>query len=173
MTTFEKMMLVILFIIIIFIAICCALYKPKSVTGAGEGFVGGGSFRFKVSDPEYTSMLEKKKTLEVRLDRPPFNRLKEQDEVVIVRSRPMGDTSEYPGGKYKFDAQIVSVKKHTGGIEKLMNDDSVRLKAYPDSKNAADAVKRFNAYLPPDTAKDSPLLIFNLQHITKKKHVHT
>lgn len=121
---------------------------------------GGGPFRLRVSDPEYTALLEGKKSVEARLDRAPFSKLKAGDPVVVVRARPKGDTSEYPGGKYKHEATVVRVTKHAS-LEALLKAEGVG-KVYPGKTNEQ-ANERFGAYLPPGTSGKDPVLAIELK----------
>lgn len=127
---------------------------------ANEDWVGGGAFRLKVSDPEYTALLEGKKTVEARPDRPPFARLKAGDPVVVVRARPQGDTSEYPGGRYKYDATVARVDKYPS-IEALLKGETLA-KVYP-GHTAASAAERFAMYLPQGTGPKDPVLAIELK----------
>jgi ASC-1-like (ASCH) protein len=134
---------------------------------AAQDIIGGGPFRLKVSDPEYTDLLNGKKTVEARLDRPPFNRLAAGDPVVVVRSRPKDDPSEYPGGKYKYTAEVVRVKKYKG-IEALLKGEGVA-KVYPDKTTSA-AAARFGMYLPEGTPASEPVLAIELRAASGAKN---
>jgi len=129
-------------------------------SGAGEGIEGGGPFRLRVSDPEYTQLLEGKKTIEARRDVPPFAALAVGDPLVVIRARPKGDTSEYPGGKYKFDAEVARVDKYPN-LAALLKGEGVG-KVYP-GKTAAEAAERFSVYLPPGASADSPMLALEIK----------
>ena len=162
----KKLFAIVLVVVIVLAILAAAVMAFRRRTapgigpGIGPGTIGGGSFRLKVSDPEYTALLNGEKTIEARLDRPPFNRLAAGDPIVVVRSRPKGDTSEYPGGKYKHDAEVVRVAKHKG-IEALLKSEGVT-KVYP-GKSAAEAAARFSAYLPPGTTASDPVLAIELR----------
>ena len=121
---------------------------------------GGGPFRLRVSDPEYTSLLEGKKTVEVRPDKPPFTRLKAGDAITVVRARPKGDTSEYPGGMYKHSATVVRVTKHAD-LEAALKTEGVG-KVYP-GKTQPEAVARFKLYLPPGRSEADPVIALELK----------
>jgi len=121
---------------------------------------GGGPFRLRVSDPEYTSLLDGKKTIEVRPDKPPFTRIKAGDQITVVRARPKGDTSEYPGGMYKHNASVVRVTKHAN-LEAALKTEGVG-KVYP-GKTAAEATARFKQYLPPNKSENDPVIAFELK----------
>jgi len=137
---------------------------PSTTTG---GVIGGGHFRLKVSDPEYTALLNKDKVIEARLDRQPFNKLSVGDHVVVVRSRPAGDTSEYEGGRYKFDAEIVRVTKYKN-LEALLKGEGLN-KVYPAHKDNKAAVEKFSLYLPPGTSVNDPVIAFEFKHSTSTK----
>jgi ASC-1-like (ASCH) protein len=141
MSTYVIVLVLLIVIVLLAAAILvmrCRASHPK---------MGGGAFRLKVSDPEYTSMLKGKKTVEARPDREGgiFSRLKEKDPIVVVRSRPVGDTSEYPGGKYKFNATIDKIKKY-GSIKELIESEKLS-KVYPDRKTTAEAIEQYNKYV--------------------------
>ena len=157
MKKIYKIMLVILVVLVLLVAAVIAMRRRASPAG---DVLGGGPFRLKVSDPEYTALLDGEKTVEARLDRPPFNRLAAGDPVVVVRSRPAGDTSEYPGGKYKYDAEVVRVDKYKG-IDALLKGEGVA-KVYP-GKTAAEAAARFGVYLPPGTGASEPVIAIELR----------
>jgi ASC-1-like (ASCH) protein len=121
---------------------------------------GAGPFRLAVRDPWYTMMLSGEKVIEGRLDRKPFDQLKQGDDVTVVRSRPKGDTSEYPGGRYKYNTSVVRVKKYKN-FDALLKGEGVD-KVYP-WKKAADATKIFNEFLPPSVDADSPVIALELK----------
>ena len=163
MSTLFVIILVILVVLALLAATVLVMrHRSKAPLGAvgGEGVVGGGPFRLKVSDPEYTSMLAGEKTIEARLDRQPFSRLAAGDPIVVVRSRPKDDTSEYPGGRYKHDAEVVRVEKYKN-LEALLKGEGVA-KVYP-GKTAAEAAARFGMYLPPGTSASDPVLAIELR----------
>jgi ASC-1-like (ASCH) protein len=139
-------------------------YGGDDYCGGDDGddydMMGGGPFRLKVSDPEYTALLEGKKVVEARLDRPPFANLKEGEEIVVIRSRPKDDTSEYPGGKYKHNSKIVKITKYSS-LEELLKKETLA-KVYP-GKTAAEAAARFGMYLPPGTSAKDPVLAIELK----------
>jgi ASC-1-like (ASCH) protein len=136
------------------------LYGGEGYGGDDGDMMGGGQFRLKVSDPEYTALLDGKKTIEIRPDRPPFARLKEGEVVTIVRARPKDDTSEYPGGKYKHDSTIVRISKHSS-LDAALKKEALA-KVYP-GKSAAEAAERFKMYLPPGAGAGDPVLAIELK----------
>lgn len=127
---------------------------------------GGGPFRLRVSDPEYTSLLDGKKTIEARLDKPPFNRIKTGETVIVVRARPKGDTSEYPGGAYKHESTVTRITKYPS-LEALLKTEGAA-KVYP-GKSASEATARFTMYLPPGTSAADPVMAIELKHAKSKK----
>lgn len=143
MDKMYKIILVVLFLLAIVVGLIVMNQRNKTVTA--KSFTGMGPFRLKVSDPEYTSMLTGKKTVEARPDIPPFNKLAVDEPVIVIRARPLGDTSDYPGGEYKYNADIVRITKYDS-IEKLLNKEKVD-KVYP-GKTEAQAIKRFEEFLP-------------------------
>lgn len=127
----------------------------------GEGkALGGGPFRLSIRDPWYTMMLDGEKRVEGRLDRKPFDSLKEGDEVTVVRSRPKGDTSEYPGGRYKYNTRVKRVKKYKDFAALLKGEKAE--KVYP-GKSASEATDIFKEFLPPTADADSPVLAIELE----------
>jgi len=139
--------------------------NPDDMYDEGEFVDGGGMFRLRVSDPEYTALLEGKKTVEVRPDRQPFTRLKEGDTVVVVRARPKEDTSEYPGGKYKHESKVVRITKYAS-LEELLKKEPLA-KVYP-GKSAAEATERFNMYLRPGATAKDPVMAIELKVSSEK-----
>ena len=127
---------------------------------------GGGPFRLRVSDPEYTALLEGKKTVEARPDRAPFSRIKAGDTITVVRARPKGDISEYPGGQYKHNSTVVRVSKHAN-LEALLKAEGVA-KVYP-GKSASEAAERFGVYLPPGASAKDPVMAIELKIIKAAK----
>lgn len=104
-----------------------------------EGMVeGGGPFRLSVREPRYAKMQKGEVTIEPRPDNKTFSRLKAGDPIMVIRSRPRGDTSEYPGGEYKFEAEVVRVDKYPS-ISDLLEKEKLA-KVYPgDTKASATA----------------------------------
>lgn len=127
---------------------------------------GGGPFRLRVSDPEYSALLEGKKTVEARPDRPPFNRIKSGDTLTVVRARPKGDLSEYPGGKYKHNSTVVRVTKYAS-LDMLLKTEGVA-KVYP-GKTAAEASSRFSMYLPAGASANDPVMAIELKIAKESK----
>ena len=169
MSTLYIILLVVLLVIALLAAYLLVAHHSAAKATRGLMF-GGGAFRLKVSDPEYTALLDGKKTVEARLDRPPFARLTAGDPVVVVRSRPQGDTSEYPGGHYKFDAEVVRVTKYKN-LEALLKGESLA-KVYP-GKSASEATASFSQYLPPDATTSDAVVAIELKAAkgAKGKHV--
>lgn len=159
----QNILVVIFFIVLI--ALVLLLLIKCMMPKCNHEKSGAGAFRLKVSDPEYTNMLKGEKTVEARLDRAPFNKLKEGEEILIVRSRPQGDTSEYPGGEYKFNAEIVKIKKYPN-IDALIKGEGVG-KVYP-SRTAAAGKARFEEYLPEGTTPSDAVLAIEIKKSKKK-----
>ena len=168
----DIMMWVVLIVIICTVVMltCYSCIAPAPPTGP---IFGGGPFRLKVSDPEYTALRNGVKTIEARLDRPPFNQIKAGDQIIVIRSRPQGDTSEYPGGEYKFDAEVVSIDKFKNLAELLKKKKLEDI--YPDQKTVSSATTRFEQYLPPGTSAADPVLAIEIRRAgaTKKKATAT
>ena len=169
----TSLYLIVLLILLLIVAALVAVSmwaSPCLSTTGGGGIFGAGPFRLRVSDPEYTALLDGMKTVEARLDRPPFARLTAGDPVVVVRSRPQGDTSEYPGGHYKFDAEVVRVTKYKN-LEALLKGESLA-KVYP-GKSASEATASFSQYLPPDATTSDAVVAIELKAAkgAKGKHV--
>ena len=153
-------------IVLVVLAVLAAMLAARYFSRLGAPVLGGGAFRFKVSDPEYTAMLDGKKTIEARLDRPPYSNLKAGDPVVVVRARPQGDTSEYPGGRYKHDAEIARIERHKN-FAALLKAEGVG-KVYP-GKSEKEATERFEAYLPEGATSADPVLAIELRSGGKPK----
>jgi ASC-1-like (ASCH) protein len=147
-------------VILVLLAAVVAAYRRRARAAEIVGGRGRGPFRLKVSDPEYTDLLDGKKTVEARFDRPPYNTLNANDRIVVVRARPKDDTSEYPGGRYKFGAEVVRVAKYSN-IEALLKGEGVA-KVYP-GKTAAEGAERFGAYIPPGASVSDPVLAIELR----------
>jgi len=147
-------------LLVVVIALVIALVVSAHRRRAESAVLGGGAFRLKVSDPEYTAMLDGKKAVEARLDAPPFDRLEPGDPVVVVRARAQGDTSEYPGGRYKYDAEVVRVDKYPS-LDALLKAEGAG-KVYP-GKSAAEAAERFEAYLPNGRSASDPVLAIEVR----------
>ena len=165
------MMWVVLIVIFCIVAALAYLACNGAARPVGSGMpvVGGGPFRLKVSDPEYTALRNGVKTIEARLDRPPFNQLRAGERIIVVRSRPQGDTSEYPGGEYKFDAEIVGVNKFKNLAELLKKNKLEDI--YPDQKTVSSATARFEQYLPEGASAADPVLAIEVRRAgaAKKK----
>ena len=162
------MMMVVLFVIVCILATMTYMACNGPTPPPGPIF-GGGPFRLKVSDPEYTALRNGVKTIEARLDRPPFNQLRAGEQIIVVRSRPQGDTSEYPGGEYKFDAEIVSIDKFKNLAELLKKHKLEDI--YPDQKTASSATARFEKYLPQGASAADPVVAIEIRRAgaAKKK----
>lgn len=159
----TSLYLIVLLILLLIVAALVAVSmwaSPCLSTTGGGGIFGAGPFRLRVSDPEYTALLDGMKTVEARLDRPPFSQLAAGDTVVVIRSRPKDDTSEYPGGKYKHDSKIVRITKYDN-VTALLKGEGVA-KVYPGSTEA-DAKKRFGMYLPPGTSDSERVIAIELR----------
>jgi len=160
-----SMLVTILFILLVVLVLLMIAKCMKHSYYHHHEKTGAGVFRLKVSDPEYTNMLKGEKTVEARLDRAPFHKLKEGEDSLIVRSRPQGDTSEYPGGEYKFNAEIVKIKKYPN-IDALIKGEGVS-KVYP-SRTAAAGKARFEEYLPEGTTASDAVLAIEIKKSKKK-----
>jgi ASC-1-like (ASCH) protein len=154
MNFLKAIIYVVVFILILLVAMNLAACSPQPF---GD-YSGGGVFRLKVGDPQYTELLNGKKTIEARADREPYNKLKEGDEIIVIRARPQGDTSEYAGGPYKYNTKIKSIKKFKG-INELLKDHLAA--TYPSLK-MAEAVERFNEFLPEGAVGKGEVLAIEL-----------
>jgi len=121
---------------------------------------GGGPFRLSIRDPWYTKMLNGEKLVEGRLDKKPFNTIKEGDPIVVIRSRPKGDTSEYPGGKYKYTSTVKRITTYENFAALLKKEKAA--KVYP-GKTAAEATEIFNEFLPASASADSSVLAIEVE----------
>lgn len=132
-----------------------------------EGFLGGGAFRLKVADPWYEAMLEGKKAVEGRLDRGPFSRLKTGDPVVVIRSRPRGDTSEYTKGPYKYSTEVARITKYPNYSALVKSEGAEKL--YPGKKTAEAAVDEFKKHLRDPADLAAPAVAIELKPPSKGK----
>lgn len=131
--------------------------------GDDDDVLGAGYPRLFLSDPDYTSARLGKKTIDARACKSPFSDIKLGDVVTVVRARPQGDTSEYPGGEFKFWANITA-KKEYANIKELLKEEGSK-KVYPDHSEK-EAIELFNKYLPKDSKPDDRVIAF---HFTKLK----
>lgn len=140
MSFLKAIIWVVFLILILLVAMHCA-----GVLGGNDGILGGGPFRLKVSKDHFDDALKGHKEVDLRPDFPPFNKLKEGQEIVVVRSRPQGDTSE--ANPYKFNALVGKVTKHVS-FDAIPESELKR--AYPafktDTKSKARA--EYMQYLP-------------------------
>ena len=132
-----------------------------------EGYEGGGVFRLKVADPWYEAMYEGKKTVEGRLDRGPFSRLKQGDPVVVVRSRPQGDQSEYTKGPYKYTTEVVRVTKYANYAALIKAEGADKI--FPGKKTAEAATDEFKKHLRDPADLNGPAIAIELKPPTKGK----
>lgn len=132
-----------------------------------EGYIGGGAFRLKVADPWYEAMLEGRKTVEGRLDRGPFSRLKQGDPIIVIRSRPRGDTSEYTRGPYKYETEVARVTKYPNyaALIKAEGPDKV----FPGKKTAEAATDEFKKHLRDPADLVGPAIAIELKPPSKSK----
>lgn len=134
----------IIYVVALILILLIAMNLASCSSRSSNGYYGAGVFRLKVGDPQYTELLKGKKTVEARLDREPYNKLKVGDDIMVVRARPQGDTSEYPGGQYKYSTKIASIKKYKGIDELLKTELSA---TYP-GLSVSDAKARFLEFVP-------------------------
>lgn len=146
----------VLILILTGLALCCSAGARAAVSGI---VTGGGPFRLKVSDPDYTHLLKGEKTVEARIDDAPFNRLKPGDPIVVIRARPMGDTSEYPGGRYKYQTTVSDVKKYKD-LKSLLKAEGVE-KVYPGRKEQV-AVEQFEKFLKEGKSQSDAVIALHL-----------
>lgn len=132
-----------------------------------EGYEGGGVFRLKVADPWYEAMSEGKKTVEGRLDRGPFSRLKQGDPVVVARSRPRGDTSEYTKGPYKYTTEVARVTKYANYAALIKAEGAD--KVFPGKKTAEAAIDEFKKHLRDPADLNGPAIAIELKPPSKGK----
>lgn len=93
-----------------------------------------------VREPLFQSIVDGKVKVIGRINRGPFKEIKEGDQVTIRRSRPKGDTTEYPGAR-RFKATITS-RKDYASAEKMIDAEGAA-KMYPGVKSADKAVEAF------------------------------
>jgi len=129
-----------IFWILVFVLVVFAIYMFIFRGKDYRSIMGGGPTRLIISEPEYTQVLDGKKKFDVRPVKRPFERIKVGDEILIIRSRPRGDTSEHP--KYKVNAKVISVEEFET-VEKALKSHVD--KVYP-GKKLVEAVERYKEF---------------------------
>lgn len=114
----------------------------------GGGFDGGGPFRMSIRDPWYTQMLKGEKTVEARIDSPPFSNLKTGDPIIIVHSRPKGSTEQYTHGDYKYKTTVTKITKYDD-LADLVKAVGVPA-LYPGKKTPIEAAAIFGEFATPE-----------------------
>jgi len=156
----KGLLIVLAVLALILVAFCLASGKRGPMYGGeGEGYeeVEGGrrEFQLRLRDPGYTYALKGEKTVEARPNKAPFNVLKAGEAFTVARSRPQGDTEEYPGQR-RFAAQVTHVKPYPS-IGKLL--DAEGLKAYaPGAKDKAAATALFREFTDEAAEKENGLV---------------
>jgi ASC-1-like (ASCH) protein len=81
--------------------------------GEGQEYAGGrGVFRIIVGEPEFSALRDGQKTVEVRQDLRPFDKLVADQTVLIVRSIPKGEPRPDDGKPYKVSATVAEVIRY-------------------------------------------------------------
>lgn len=115
----------------------------------GDEITGGARpFRLSIREPWFTAMISGKKVVDGRLRRGAFaddaaHPLKVGDPIMIARSRPAGDTTEYPGNR-SFSAKIVRLTKYKTYAE-LLKAEGVA-KVLPGMKSDKEAIATLSAF---------------------------
>jgi ASC-1-like (ASCH) protein len=159
----KGLLMVLAFLALILVALCLVSGKRGPAHGGdrshGEGYedVEGGrrEFQLRLRDPGYTYALKGEKTVEARPNKAPFNALTAGEAFTVARSRPQGDTEEYPGQR-RFAAKVSHVKTYPS-IGKLL--DAEGLKAYaPGAKDKAAATALFREFTDVAAEKENGLV---------------
>ena len=120
------------------------------VDGGDDCEVIGGArpFRLSIREPWFDAMIKGKKVVDGRLRRGAFaddaaHPLKVGDPITVARSRPAGDTTEYPGNR-SFNAKIVRLTKYKTFAE-LLKAEGVA-KVLPGMKTDKEAIATLSAF---------------------------
>jgi ASC-1-like (ASCH) protein len=114
----------------IIFALLVAFFLAKRYMNRGKGlmmfFGGAKKFRLSLREPWFKAALNGEKTVELRLKKGVFSPesrrpLKVGDEIVVARSRPPGDNTEYPGPR-KFTAKISSIGNYETFSEAIVKE---------------------------------------------------
>jgi len=134
----------------------CAQYTaaPQVYYGRGEHEVeGAGMARLMINSVDYLGALNGSKTVELRQRISPYNKLRVDEVILVVRSRSSDPTDEAeakklepPGGEYKFKAKITKIAKYDT-IELAL--DEMMSVAYPklNKSGVSTAVAKYKSFL--------------------------
>ena len=143
--------LVLLFVVIFIVALVLILTTrgptkagpPDGYEGGSEYFGGTSTFRLAVREPYFNEMLKGKKTVVGRLRTGAFapgkSKLKAGSPVVVARSRPKGDATEYPGvRRYRTTVVRTTDYDSLAAFEKGEKGKGVANKEFTDFYSEAD-----------------------------------
>jgi ASC-1-like (ASCH) protein len=111
---------------------------------------GKGRFKLRLRDPGYTAALEGKKTVDIRLNKPSLEKLKADAKIIVSRSRPKEDQTEYAGQK-RFLAKITHVTPYST-MKALIAGEGLD-KITPWIKSDAALVKLYREFIPEEEEK--------------------
>ena len=129
--------------------------------GVDGGASGSRPFRLGVRDPGYTELFEGKRTVEARLARGPFGAdahhpVAAGDPIVVARSRPAGDTSEYTKHPRRYETTVKRVTRYKTFAELLAAEKKAA--HFADEKSAMKALREFY----PDDEKEFGVVAIEL-----------
>ena len=109
-------------------------YGYESLFDVTGGYPG---YYMPIREPWFGMMLKGEKLVEARLNRGPAANLKVGDLITVARSRPAGDTKEYPGAR----RCVTKVKrvKHYKSIEDMVKEEGAE-KLFPGLTGGVKAV---------------------------------
>ncbi len=138
--------LVLLFVVIFVVALLLLLANkngaakggpPDGYEGGAEYFGGTRTFRLAVREPYFEEMVKGKKTVVGRLRTGAFApgkaQIKAGSPVIVARSRPKGDSTEYPGIR-RYRTTVVGTKdyRNVDDMEKGEKGKGVSKKEFTD-----------------------------------------
>jgi ASC-1-like (ASCH) protein len=109
-------------------------YGGESLFDVTGGYPG---YYMPIREPWFEMMLNGEKLVEARLNRGPAANLKVGDLITVARSRPAGDTKEYPGAR-RFVTKVKRVK-HYKSIEDMVKEEGAE-KLFPGLTGGVKAV---------------------------------
>ena len=134
--------LVLLFVVIFVVALLLLLANKNGAAKGGppdgygaEYFGGTRTFRLAVREPYFESMVKGKKTVVGRLRTGAFApgkaQIKAGSPVIVARSRPKGDSTEYPGIR-RYRTTVVDTKDYPNVDEMEKKEKGVSKKEFTD-----------------------------------------
>jgi ASC-1-like (ASCH) protein len=155
-----RILVIVLLILVILLAVSVAILASRGGRYAGggddecggddsdytdddtdESYDGGGKGNdLAVREPYFQAVLDGKIRVIGRINRGHFKDIKDGAEVTIRRSRPKGDTTEFPGVR-RFKATITARKDYPSAEKMVAAEGAAKL--YPGIKSDEKAVEAF------------------------------